>query len=197
MAGYGKPNATGRSTGKLTAAEKKIIGPPKGEPWAWLTTELLASPAWRMRSINTVRLIDFLLIEHRNHAGGENGNLLATYDQLTDYGLSRRWIKAAILEAVFLGLVKVTHEGGMYAGNNQPSTYRLTFYASRDGSPATNEWKGKTAEAIKEWKRDQTMLKKQKKEQKARRKKTIPGSHLRTTVVQLCELRNAKKDKRP
>ena len=50
-------------------------------------------------------------------------------------------------------LVKVTYEGGRYAGNNQPSTYCLTFYAGRDAGPATNEWKGKTKEAIKEWKR--------------------------------------------
>ena len=152
---HGKVNATGRNSGKWSAREKKAFGPPKGEPWAWLPTELLASPAWRLRSVNTARLIDFLLIEHRNHAGLENGNLLATYDQLVEYGLTRSEIKAAILEAGFLGLVKVTYEGGRYAGNNQPSTYRLTFYADKEGGPAMNQWKGKTIEAIGEWKQDQ------------------------------------------
>ena len=160
MSNYGKANETGRSSGKLTAREKKIWGPPKGEGWTWQTTELQISPAWRQRSVNTVRLVDFLQIEHRNHAGQENGNLKATYDQLVDYGLTRSEIKAAILEAGFLGLMKVTYEGGRYAGNNQPSTYRLTFYAGRDGSPATNEWKGKTVEAIKDWKRDKAAQKK-------------------------------------
>lgn len=194
MALHGKPNETGRSSGKWTAKEKKIWGPPKGEPWAWLTTELLASPAWRQRSINTIRLIDFLLIEHRNHAGLENGNLMATYDQLVEYGLTRSEIKAAIFEAEFLGLVKVTYEGGRYAGNNQPSTYRLTFYAGRDGSPATNEWKGKTAEAIKEWKLDQAANKKRARE---RREKQNSSATSRTTVVRLSELRNAKAGKAP
>ena len=194
MPNYGKPDVKGRSSGVLTAREKKIWGVPKGEGWAWLTTELLASPAWRLRSINAAQLIDFLLIEHRNHAGRENGNLMATYDQLEEYGLTRSEIKAAILEACFLGLVKVTYEGGRYAGNNQPSTYGLTFYAGRDGSPATNEWKGKTVEAIKEWKRDQAVYKKRWKE---RRKKQNSSATSRTTVVRLPELRNAKESKSP
>lgn len=192
MDAYGSPNETGRSSGKLTAAEKKIIGPPKGEPWAWLTIELLVSPAWRLRSVNTVRLIDFLLIEHRNHAGRENGALLATYDQLSAYGLTRSEIKAAIFEAGFLGLVKVTHSGGRFAGNNKPSTYRLTFYADRDGSPATNEWKGKTIEAIGEWKQDQAD---QKKRGRVRRKKQKTSTTSRTTVVRLFELPNTKRRK--
>lgn len=194
MPNYGKPDAKGRSSGKGTAREKKIWGPPKGEPWAWLTTELLASPAWRLRSINAARFIDFLLIEHRNHAGRENGNLKATYDQLVEFGLTRSEIKAAILEAGFLGLVKVTHEGGRYAGNNQPSTYRLTFYTSRDAAPATNEWKGKTAEAVKEWRQDQAAHKKR---ARGRRKKQNSSATSRTTVVRFPELRNAKAGKSP
>ena len=191
---YGKPNETGRNSGKLTAAGREIFGPPKGEPWTWQPIELLASPAWRHRSVNAAKLIDFLMIEHQNHAGRENGNLKATYDQLTDYGLTRSAIKAAIREAVFLGLVKVTYEGGRYAGNNQPSVYKLTFFASRDAAPPTNEWKGKTIEAIGEWKQDQAASKKR---QRERRKKQNPSATFRTTVVQLSELRNAKKGKQP
>ena len=188
MASHGsKPDVTGRSSGKWPARQKKVFGPPKDEPWAWLPTSLMASPAWRMRSVNATRLIDFLIIEHQNHAGLENGNLKATYDQLVEYGLTRCWIKPAILEAVFLGLVAVTYEGGRYAGNNQPSTYRLTFYANREGHPATNNWKGKTAEAIREWKGDIASQK----AKKTRRKKQIRSSQKRTTVVRLCELRDA------
>ena len=191
---FGKPNETGRNSGKLTAVGKKIFGPPKGEPWAWQPIELLASPAWRLRNVNTARLVDFLMIEHQNHAGRENGNLKATYDQLVEYGLSRPLIKASILEAGFLGLVKVTYEGGRYAGNNQPSTYRLTFYASRDAAPPTNEWKGKTTEAIREWKQDHAASKKRRKE---RRKKQNPSATSRTTVVQLFKLPTTKKGNQP
>ena len=140
MAGFGKPDATGRSSGKLSGHATKLMGPPKGEPWAWLTTELLASPAWRAMSINTRRLIDFLVIEHRNHAGHENGNLKATYSQLADFGLTRRKIFEAITQAEALGLIAVEH-GGRWNLTNRPSTFRLTFYADRDGNPPTNEWK--------------------------------------------------------
>ena len=37
--------------------------PPEGEPWIWHSLSLISSPAWRARSINCARLIDFLEIE--------------------------------------------------------------------------------------------------------------------------------------
>ena len=140
MARFGKPDATGRSSGKLAGRAARVMGPPRGEPWAWLPTALLASPAWRAISINTRRLIDFLMIEHSNHAGHENGNLKATYSQLAVFGLTRRKIFGAITQAETLGLIAVEH-GGRWNLTNRPSTFRLTFYADRDGNPATNEWK--------------------------------------------------------
>ena len=178
MSGYGNPDHTGRSSGKWTAKEKKIFGPPD-EPWIWETTEMKCSPAWKAQGINTRRLIDFLEVEHRNHAGRENGNLAAPYDQLVAFGLSRSEIHSAIEEADFFGLIR-NKRGGRWAGTNQPSRFRLTFYADKDGNPPTNEWKGKTAEAIEAWKEDRTAAIKAK---KSRRKKQIPGSTSRTTVV--------------
>jgi hypothetical protein len=178
-------NVTGRISSKRSPKDKKVWGPPKGGGWTWQTTELQLSPAWRSRSINTVRLIDFLQIEHRSHAGLENGALKATYDQLTEYGLTRSEIKSAIYEAEFLGLLEVTYEGGRFAGNNQPSTYRLTFYADKNRTAATNEWKGVTETEIKLWRRDQANNKKMLKEL---RKKQNSSVTFRTTVVQLSEL---------
>ena len=153
MSAFGKPDATGRSSGKRTGRASKAHRPPKDEPWIWLTRELLNSPAWRARSINTVRLIDFLCVEHMNHAGTENGNLMATYDQLVAYGLTRSAIRMAVEEAKFLGLIRF-RRGGRWAGTNQPSIYRLTFLADRDGNPPTNEWKGKTEDEITAWKQE-------------------------------------------
>ena len=138
-----------------------------------------------MRSINCRRFIDFLLIEYQNHAGTENGNLKATYDQLVKFGLTRSEINSAVREADFIGLAKVMEPGGRWAWTNQPSTYRLTFYPDRNYAPATNEWKRKTAEAIREWKQDQAARKRAKKE---RRKKQIARATSRTTVVRLPEL---------
>ena len=151
---FGKPDATGRSSGKRPGRAGKAQRPPKGEPWIWLTRELLSSPAWRARSINAVRLIEFLQIEHMNHAGTENGNLKATYDQLVAFKLTRSQIRKAIEEAEFLGLIRF-QRGGRWAGTNQPSTYRLTFLPDRESNLPTNEWKGKTEEAISTWKQEQ------------------------------------------
>ena len=188
MPSFGKPDATGRSSGKRAGRAGKAHRPPEGEPWVWLTRELLASAAWRARSINTARLIDFLCVEHMNHAATENGNLKATYDQLVAYGLTRSEIRAATEEAQFLGLIRFKR-GGRWAGTNQPSTYRLTFKADRDGNPPTNEWKGKTEEKISAWKRDQAQ---HLRARRSRRRKQIPGSTSRTTVVRLSELRDGK-----
>ena len=187
MSRFGPPDATGRSSGKLSGSRaKRLRRPPKDEPWVWLTRELVSSPAWRCRSINCVRLIDFLLVEHMNHAGTENGNLKATYDQLTAWGLTRSEICAAIDEAEFLGLVRF-ERGGRWAGTNQPSTYRLTFQADREDNPPTNGWKGKTAEAIEAWKQDRAQ---RNRTRRARRQKQIPSATSRTTVVRLSELRD-------
>ena len=90
MVNFGIANETGRSSGKRTSREKKIWGPPKGEPWTWQTTELQASPAWRQRSINTIRLIDFLQIEHRNHAGLEHVIPLDEFLEKIKYALQAR-----------------------------------------------------------------------------------------------------------
>lgn len=189
MPSFGKPDATGRSSGKRAGRTGKAHRPPKDQPWIWLTRELLASAAWRARSINTVRLIEFLLVEHMAHAGTENGNLKATYDQLVAFGLTRSAIRAATEEAEFLGLIRFKR-GGRWVGTNQPSTYRLTFLPDRDSNPPTNEWKGKTERAISAWKQEQVQ---RLRARHSRRKKQIPSSTSRTTVVPLYELRDRKK----
>jgi len=115
-----------------------------------------------------------------NHAGTENGNLIATYDQLVALGASRTYIRAAIEEAEFLGLIERTIPGGRWAGSNQPSRYRLTFLPDRDYSPPTNDWKRRTADQIADWKAGRT---KRRAARKAYREKQIPGQQLSTTVV--------------
>lgn len=162
MSSFGKPDATGRSSGKYAGRRGAAKRPPKDEPWVWRTREITASDAWRCRSINVVRLIDFLELEHMNHAGTENGNLFATHSQLIEWGIGKNYVTDAIDEAVFLGLVKV-QRGGRWAGRNDASKYRLTYYVDRDGNPATNEWKPKTEAEIKEWRRKRSHRKKIKK----------------------------------
>lgn len=140
MARFGKPDPTGRSSGIIGGREGKVRRPPAGEPWTWVTAELLTSASWRALSINGHRLIGFLMIEHMNHAGRENGRLRATHEQLRAYGLTADKIRRAVEECAELGLISFTR-GGRWAGTNRPSTYRLTFYADANGNPATNDWK--------------------------------------------------------
>lgn len=140
MAGrFGKPNATGRSSGKLAGRESKLRKPPKGEPWTWLTRELLFSPAWRAMSLDARRLIDFLLVEHCNHAGRENGQLIATHRQLIAIGILPSNVRRAIETCESLGLIR-----WQMGGRNIPSRFRLTFYADAAGGDPTDEWKAIT-----------------------------------------------------
>lgn len=137
---FGKPDKTGRSSGNLQGKWRNTVNrPPKGEPFIWLTRELLTSDAWKAQSKLCRRFIDFLHIEHMNHAGTMNGHLKATYDQLQRAGISRRWIKSVIDEAEALGLVCV-QRGGPWWKPNRASTYTLTYYAV-DDTPAENRWK--------------------------------------------------------
>ncbi len=179
---FGKPDHTGRSSGKLTGKRlKKLLGPPDDQPWCWLPRELIASPAWRARRINTVRLIDALLADHMSHAGQENGNLMATYDQLVAAGAARRLIWNAIAEGVFFGLIRVK-PGGRWVDSNQPSTYRLTWlYCIPTNTPATNDWKRVTKEAIKNWRKGR---------RRGATEKQNRSSPSGTTVVPLRALRN-------
>jgi len=150
----GRHNATGRSTGGMTARDRKIHGPPKGSPWVWLPTELLNHLAWRSLSLNARKIIDFLLIEHRHHGGRENGNLAAPYNQLERFGVSRRLIRASFLELEAAGLVRMTRQGGKYAGGRETSTYRLTFYAAHDNVSPTSEWRRSDGAKVKAARKD-------------------------------------------
>ena len=169
-ASIGAPDATGRSSGRMTGRAAKIFRPPTDQPWTWLTMELLESEAWRRQSVHSFRLISFLMAEHQNHAARENGHLMATYDQLEEWGIGRQYIREAIEEASFLGLIKHL-AGGRYASTNQPSTFRLTFFADRDGAPATNEWKATTEEVCRAWSEQRRFLRMQTRDRRLSKKK--------------------------
>ena len=115
-----------------------------------------------------------------NHAGTENGNLMATFDQLVAWGASRSCLADPITEAEFLGLIRADH-GGRWAGTNEPSRYRLTWlYCLHDDTPATNEWKHMTERGIKKWRE---------RRRQHRTKKQNPSATSSTTVVPFPALR--------
>ncbi len=94
--------------------------------FAPLRLELLHSLAWRTQSINCRRLIDVLIMEHLSHAGTENGNLLAPYNQLQEYGIGRRFIHRTIQEAEKRGLLRVEY-GAKWGPINHANIYTITF----------------------------------------------------------------------
>jgi hypothetical protein len=122
--------------------------PPHGEPWVWLTLEFLRSPALRSCSIYARRLLDFVQAEHCLHGGQENGQLMATYTQLKEYGISKKSIRPTIHELGQFGFLEVPFRGY----RDRPSTYRLCHLPTPNTRP-TNEWQKVSvaeAEAISE-----------------------------------------------
>lgn len=120
---------------KIHADIKKVYKPEK--PFVILPLELMYSPAWKTQSINCRKLMDFLLIEHMRHGGFENGNLLATYDQLEEFGIGRQYIHRIITEAETRGLI-IAERGGRKGYTNHLSRYTITFL------PAI--WRGQNGE---------------------------------------------------
>ena len=135
MSTRGRPDQTGRSSGKLNGRAGKRNRPPEGEPFVWLTQELIASDAWRTLSINGRRLLEFLMIEHMNHGGLENGNLVAPYEQLVAFGITRRLVNPTIDELKTRGLVDVQR-----AGMRSATRFALTWLPIGHMEP-TNRWR--------------------------------------------------------
>jgi len=87
--------------------------------------------------------------EHMNHAGKENGRLLATYDQLVEFGIGRRMIHSTISEAEALGLITVERGGRRGYAASDLNKFTLTFLPVRNPDPqvrghyvqAPNDWK--------------------------------------------------------
>jgi len=101
---------------------------------------LLVSDALYRLSGNAWSLLRFLVIEHLRHGGKENGRLRAPYDQLVQFGITRRLIRPTIQEVVDRGLLTVERQGFAADGTRLPSLYRLTFLPAY-GQPPTNEWR--------------------------------------------------------
>jgi hypothetical protein len=109
---------------------------------------MLLAPAFSEASINCRRLISALEFENMSHAGTENGNLLMPYNQLErSWHIPRRLIRQTIDEAIERGLIEERRSGWRLSyAKSMPNTFRLTFRATREGSPPqwrppTNEWR--------------------------------------------------------
>ena len=110
--------------------------PPIAEQFVKLPRDLLRSDAWRSRSINSRRFIDFLMIEHLSRGGKHNGDLKATDRQLRVFGIGAHHVASAISDTEKMGLVDCLRGGRRVA-----SKYALTWLPLHDGTAATNQWR--------------------------------------------------------
>jgi hypothetical protein len=115
---------------------------PKGEPFIWLTQEMLESPAWRALPSAAKAVIERIAIEHMSHGGTENGRLPVTYDDFEKYRIRRMSIRFGIMAAHALGWITVTEEGHAGAGDTRRAArYALQWLDRHDGAPRSNGWK--------------------------------------------------------
>ena len=135
-----KVDRTGRST-RIPASRRvrEDIRPPQGEPWVWLTRELLMSDAWQTLGISGRRILDRLMLEHMAHAGTENGRLRVSHRQFIRWGVSKNTIAPSIHDLQERGLIcfAASETDGTIRGYYK---YRLTFLPADYCAP-TNEWR--------------------------------------------------------
>ncbi|MGQ0741906.1 MAG: hypothetical protein ACT4OG_06395 [Alphaproteobacteria bacterium] len=161
--------------------------PPEGEPWIWLTAEMLSSPACRALGINGRRVLDFLMLEHMAHAGTENGRLLAPYNQLVRFGVAKSEISRALAEVEHLGWIDV-ERGERLGGRQHASRYVLTWLPTADGQPATNRWTKVTENTVREFlyeRRSANKLKAARRRERAVLRATGPNKHAGAKILEV------------
>lgn len=129
-----RADAGGRSTRRRSAgcrADKFTLD----TPYIGHSMELMMSPGFRALSMPARHILDFLELEHMRHGGVENGRLLAPYNQLVAFGVSRRDIRSAIDELEAFGIIRA-NRGERLGRKSKSSTYALTFYPVGADLPA-------------------------------------------------------------
>jgi hypothetical protein len=114
----------------------------KGEAFVKMPRDLLESAAWRSLSLNSRKLIDFLMIQHTRHAGKKNGELLAPRRDLEQAGIPVNMITGAIEDAERVGVIDCKRGTG-----RQPSLYTMTWLPLSDGTDPSCRWRHCDAEA--------------------------------------------------
>jgi hypothetical protein len=167
-----RADVTGRSTDELADSKhRKRNQPPPGQPFIWLTKEMLESYGWRAMSSNARLVVDCIAVEHMAHAATMNGALGVSFDRFETFGIRRGTIASAIAEAVTIGFVDLVEKGtrgwGEYRGKT--SVFRVAWLPSNQGEPATTRWR--RFQSLDEARRAATVARKRVTERHAPRKK--------------------------
>ena len=100
----------------------------KVEPFVMLPRTVLEATPWHELSGNALALVVYLMREHLRQGGRANGDLLAPYDRLVAFGIRRKSVPAAIIEAERAGLIEVRRNTGPRHGFRKPANrYRLAW----------------------------------------------------------------------
>jgi hypothetical protein len=117
------------------------------------TLEMRRSPAWRALPDDARRILTRLEVEHMEHGGAENGNLVCTYNDFAADGVRRASVALALRQCVALGFVEIVKTGKRaIAEFRSPTRYRLTHVIGRGvgricQEEPSNEWRSiKTAD---------------------------------------------------
>ena len=164
------------------------------EQFCWMPLEMMEHEAFRALSLNSLRLLNRLLIEHVQQGGQENGRLVVTHEALRDYGLNGSSVREAIDECVAFGFIRVK-AGGRWAGTNRPNRFQLTWLGWLDDDDSArdpeNTWKGATADFIARWQTQRSATRRAKRRWRAT-KKTDQTPELRSTALRNCRVRVVK-----
>jgi hypothetical protein len=118
-----------------------------GGQFAWRLIEMLESPAYRVLSQSSHRILARLEIEIAHHGGKDNGRLPVTFENFQNYGIDRHAIAPAIRECQALGFIEITEPGR--AGNAEfrsPNKFRLTYRETAQAGPSDDWRRVKTIE---------------------------------------------------
>ena len=104
------------------------------EQYVKMLRSLLESDAYRGLGINGRRVLDFLELEHMRKGGKKNGDLKATYRQLTEFGVSGH-VNDTITDLERRGLILCNR---VY---RVATTYTLTWLGLPGGKMPEQRWK--------------------------------------------------------
>jgi hypothetical protein len=128
-------------------ANRKLLRAPRGEPWVWISREMLDSAIWRSLPFVARKVLDRLIVEHLRHAGRMNGHLTVTYDDFKKWGVRRESVPEAIEILVEGGYIRVKRGKFEAADRRRPNKYTLTWL-SADLEAPTNDFRRASAERV-------------------------------------------------
>ena len=97
------------------------------EQFVAYTRTMIASPAYRVLSLQGRKVLRRLELEHMAHGGQDNGKLPCRYEDFIEYGCRKKSLSSALIEVGILGFAKTVTLGTRAHGDipGKASTFLL------------------------------------------------------------------------